>query len=235
MGEIEREDIQRTVFSEKFKFDEFVSLITKHMEIQIPEELGQPDKKDELVDFVYNTYVDQSKKEELPDGETIDGETVDEVEPKEEPEIKIDLNLGSATDEPQPLSADEGGNTPSTEPEAEVEEEKVEIETPQQDIKDTSSVLSDESDESEVVASVPPASVSNSSPPFADRKSHIIALVKQSKWTLKQIVQIIDDDWGYAANGKSSKTRVSKTVKTLRDSNLLYEESNGILMWRGEG
>ena len=232
MGEIEREDIQRTVFSEKFKFDEFVSLITKHMEIQIPEELGQPDKKNELVDFVYNTYKDQNKKEELPDEETIEPpddllDVPNEVLGIPEPEIKIDLNLGSNSGTPEPSSA-EGENTPMIEPEV---EDTVEVETPMQDIKEAPE-MSSTSEDSDVLASSPPASAST--PPFADRKSHIIGLVKESKWTLKQIVQIIDDDWGYAANGKSSKTRVSKTVKTLRDSNLLYEESNGILMWRGE-
>lgn len=206
MAEVTRQDIEETVLATDFDFDQFVSLITKHVEVQIPNEFNNPDKKKELVDYVFEAiqYQDGTENKAAVAAEEVTT-AVDE-----EPKIKIDLNLGSS----EPV-----GETITPVGELEMEDE--------QEIEDSS--LGNESDKQE---SSPHAPVST--PPFADRKSHIIALVKESKWTIRQVVQIIDDKWGYAAQGKSSKTRVSKTIRVLRDNNMLYEESNGILMWRGE-
>jgi len=68
---------------------------------------------------------------------------------------------------------------------------------------------------------------------FKDRKSHIIHLCKESKYNLKTIVTIIDDAWGYSTKNKSSKTRVSKTIRELKDNDLVRINGNGVIEWRG--
>lgn len=255
--EVSKEDIEGVVFADDFDYDEFVSIITKHIEVQIPEKYSVLAKKEladgtrepftdadnemrrELADFAFDAIKKVDKPPD-PEKHTVvidpeaDGPPVgpdvvswesEPVEGETTPEIKIDLNLGSE----EKVSAD----TPAPNEEPEMEE-SVEVEIPSQDEKDSPDLQVNLND-SEVTVSGPPASTSAPpTPAYADRKSHIIALVKESKWTLKQLVQIIDDQWGYAAKGKSSKTRVSKTVRDLRDNNMLYEESNGILTWRGE-
>lgn len=263
MGEVSRQDIEDAVMANDFDYDQFVSLITKHIEVQVPDEYSVLVKKEQtdgtkepftesddvlrrkLVEYVFTAIEELNKKEELPDEPAqveveppedwnVPNEKLGIPEPErimmdhsslegKEPEIKIDLNLGSE----ESASSDEA-TAPMQGPE---KEESVEVETPSQGVKDLPDAQVGLND-SEVTASDLPASTS--APPYADRKSHIIALVKESKWTLKQLVQIIDDKWGYAARGKSSKTRVSKTVRDLRDSKLVYEETNGVLMWRGE-
>jgi hypothetical protein len=231
MAEVTRQDIEETVLATDFDFDQFVSLITKHVEIQIPNELNNPNKKEELVDFVFNAIQKQDQENDTENEAVVAAEEVAAAveEDKEELKIKIDLNLGSEQESPETSSADEGILiTPLDEPKMEVEQE---IEGTTQKVD---SISIDMESGGVDAMSASPDSASVSTPPFADRKSHIIALVKESKWTIRQVVQIIDDKWGYAAQGKSSKTRVSKTIRDLRDNNMLYEESNGILMWRGE-
>jgi hypothetical protein len=251
LKEVTKQDIYDTVFSGDFHYDQFVALITKHIEIQIPDKFGVLQKEDheyekkdtegnpispftdvdnalreELVDYVF----DQLQKQDEPE-ESIDN--VNTKEPPEDlpdvpnekldiPEIKIDLGNEASS---EPSSAED--KLPNL-------EEPVEVDVPTQGAKDVPPYVEEESEELEVSAPARPVSTSPSSaPPYADRKSHIIALVKESKWTLKQIISIIDDSWGYAAQGKSSKTRVSKTVKDLRNNNLVNEEMNGILSWKG--
>ena len=266
MSEISREDIENAVMTDDFDYDQFVSLLTKHIEIQIPDKfsvLNKPKRVDgtlepftasedvlrkELIEHVLLSIDDLNKKEKHEEPTIIDPvptsignpggtkETVHFVPPDDLPdvpneklgipEIKIDLNLG-IEDASEPSSAED-----VVIPEV---EELVEV----GDLplgRNDSPVIQEASSTTEAVTSVTPGPASPSSnPAYADRKSHIIALVKESKWTLRQVTQIIDDQWGYAAQGKSSKTRVSKTVRDLRDNNLIYEESNGVLMWRGEG
>jgi len=67
---------------------------------------------------------------------------------------------------------------------------------------------------------------------FADRKSHIIHLAKESAYKLKDIVEIMDDSWGYKAKGTTSKTRVAKTIKELKENNLIYIDSDDVIRWR---
>ncbi len=289
MGEVSRDDLQGAIFADDFDYNEFVALITKHIEIQIPDNFSvlvkteqadgsmQPFTeadnvvRQELLDHVYDAIIELDKKEEpvkpidpvptsignpggtketvlmepeeniatdVSDSDKIDvvddhfvGETViptpgvgidNPIFDEKEPEIKIDLNLGS--NGPARENSDLVNETAPVANEPEVEEH-IGVEVPMK-----------EELQPDVSAPVTSASApSSSNPAYADRKSHIIALVKESKWTLKQITQIIDDQWGYAARGKSSKTRVSKTIRDLRDNQLLYEESNGILTWKGEG
>lgn len=223
MAEVTRQDIEETVLATDFDFDQFVSLITKHVEIQIPNELNNPNKKNELIDYVFNAIQKQDQEDELKD-ETVNEEIKTESNDIEEPKIKINLNLGSS----ESVSA-EGITAPVVSYLQPLDQPPSQV--PQKvDPIDMGSGGVDAMSASPDSASVSPSST----PPFADRKSHIIALVKESKWTIRQVVQIIDDQWGYAAQGKSSKTRVSKTIRDLRDNNMLYEESNGVLMWRGE-
>ena len=65
-------------------------------------------------------------------------------------------------------------------------------------------------------------------------ENHIISLARSNSYLIKQIVDIIDDDWGYRAKGKSSKTRVNKTINELKDSDLVNVNTDGLVLWIGE-
>jgi len=252
MGEVSRQDIEEAVLTNDFHYDYFVSLITRHIEIQIPDKFAVLQKKfnedkkiqeeftpaddilrHELIDYVYGEIERLNKAEE--DSEPVNEssepplvvtESEGEVE-SDVPDIKINLNLGS-DDLSEPSSAEDTSS----------EESEVEggggSDQDHLDGESTPLRPASPSIDSSTTDLNPRPTELSSSPPYADRKSHISALVKESKWTIKQITQIIDDQWGYAAQGKSSKTRVSKTIRDLRDANLVYEESNGVLTWRGE-
>ena len=194
MAEVTKQDIEETVFAADFDFDQFVSLITKHVEIQIPNELNNPNKKKELIDYVFNAIQKQDQEDELKD----------EDEPQEEermmmdhnskgndePEIKIDLNLGSeeSTEEPDV-------------------EDGAEAVIPLQGVKNSSEIRDEFDGLGEITPSMPaaaspsstidfnasaPTSHSASTPPFANRKSHIIALVRESKWTVRHRLKVIE-------------------------------------------
>jgi len=78
----------------------------------------------------------------------------------------------------------------------------------------------------------PPLESSNAKQ-FKDRKSHIIWLCKESKYRQVDIVKVIDDSWGYTVEGKTSKTRVAKTIKDLKEASLVTIDGNSIVFWRG--
>ena len=178
---ITREDIAEVVNSPDYSFSVFMGLISKHVDVQVPDELSVPEKKEELIDFIYNAILSMGKK------------------PKEE-KPKISINLSKTPEEASDIPA----------------------------LKDNDSTATDEPIPLKQVSEVA------QDKQFSDRKSHIIWLAKQSMHTISQIVKIMDDSWGYTVEGKTSKTRVSKTLKELEDANLIHINSDKLIIWRGE-
>ena len=60
-------------------------------------------------------------------------------------------------------------------------------------------------------------------------KQFIINLVSEGKHTKKGILKIVDEEYGYTARGKSPKTRVSKTLRGLKDAASIKEAADGTL------
>jgi len=60
-------------------------------------------------------------------------------------------------------------------------------------------------------------------------KQYIINLVAEGTHTKTEILEIMDEEYGYKKRGKSSKTRVSKTIRELKSTGSLDEAADGIL------
>jgi len=175
-SEVTREDISGAVYFDDFDFDEFIPLISKHVNIQIPDHLRDPSKKEELINLVYDAVQEKAKTKK---------ESNLSFKPKEEVEKEVEKD--KPNDDPTPD---------------------------------------------------PPADIKPDTPldkkQFVDRKSHIIHLCKEGRYRTKEVVSIIDDAWGYSAEGRTSKTRVSKTIRDLKDSGLVRIDGDEVIVWRGE-
>jgi len=167
---ITRGDFEIAVKDPSFDFDDFLSLVTKHLELVIDDSYKDPSKKEELINLCWQAAQEKVKG-------------IKEESVKEEPEVvkgepkKIVFNVNK-------------------QPEAKIDEEQVAA--------------------------------------FANRKSHIIFLAKSSKYMIRQIVDIIDESWGYKAQGKNSKTRVNKTIQELVEAGLVKLDTNNLVTWLGE-
>ena len=64
------------------------------------------------------------------------------------------------------------------------------------------------------------------------RKQFIINLVAEGTHTKTEILDIMDEEYGYKKIGKSAKTRVSKTIRELSSSGTLEEAADGVLSLR---
>ena len=65
------------------------------------------------------------------------------------------------------------------------------------------------------------------------RKQAVIGLIGEGTYTKEALVAKMDADYGYAAAGKTSKTRVSKVIRELKKSNSLIEAADGTLSLKG--
>ena len=61
------------------------------------------------------------------------------------------------------------------------------------------------------------------------KKQFIINLVAEGKHTKADILKIVDEEYGYSARGKNPKTRVSKTLKGLKQAASIKEAADGTL------
>ncbi len=61
------------------------------------------------------------------------------------------------------------------------------------------------------------------------RKEFIINLVSEGKHDKNDIVEIVNEEYGYTKRGRSSKTRVGKTIRELKASKVLSEAADGTL------
>ena len=65
------------------------------------------------------------------------------------------------------------------------------------------------------------------------KKEFIINLVKEGCYTRKQLIEKVDDHYGYTINNKTSKVRVSKVLKELHVNLLLELNPAGLLIYKG--
>lgn len=177
MSMITKEEIAEVVYQPDFDFDDFVGLISNFIEMDFPDELRDPGRKEELIELC---FLNLKKKYESEDQKDVEEEV-------KHPVIKINLNKDSIQDD---------------EHITQLEEE--------------------------------PKKVQQTNQAFTSRKSQIIYLCQQNKYTVKQIIQIIDDDWGYSIKGKTSNTRVNKTLNELKDTDLVRVNSDNLVLWNGE-
>ncbi len=75
---------------------------------------------------------------------------------------------------------------------------------------------------------------SKSSDGKPSRKQTIINLIASGEHTKESLIETMDVEYGYAAKGKSSKTRVSKVIRELKGSNSLTEAADGTLGIKGK-
>jgi len=246
MDKISKQDLYDVVNDPGYEFDKFVSLITKHIEIQIPEEYGAEGKKDALVDYVFNNLPEQKKNEQSGDEEdkTLSNKCESAV-PDSSPMGKSNIIEGTeGVREVSDISTEERSVSPDNQqvcPENQPLRPKITINLKSTSVDKPRDVTNDsvvEEVEKTGPASVdltppsPPLESSNAKQ-FKDRKSHIIWLCKESKYRQVDIVKVIDDSWGYTVEGKTSKTRVAKTIKDLKEASLVTIDGNSIVFWRG--
>ena len=67
-----------------------------------------------------------------------------------------------------------------------------------------------------------------------NKKQFIIGLVKQGNLTRKQIIDKVDEDFGYRLRGKTSKVRVSKVLKELHINDMLEINPAGLMKFKGD-
>tara|TARA_R100000458_G_scaffold59951_1_gene73197 strand:- start:21501 stop:21965 length:465 start_codon:yes stop_codon:yes gene_type:complete len=65
------------------------------------------------------------------------------------------------------------------------------------------------------------------------KKEFIINLVKEGCYTRKQLIEKVDDHYGYTLKNKTSKVRVSKVLKELHVNLLLELNPAGLLIYKG--
>ena len=61
------------------------------------------------------------------------------------------------------------------------------------------------------------------------RKEFIVNLISEGKYTKDQILNIVAEEFGYKARGKSPKTRVSRVIRELAQANQLETTADGVL------
>ena len=66
------------------------------------------------------------------------------------------------------------------------------------------------------------------------KKEFIINLVKEGCYTRKQLIEKVDDHYGYTLNNKTSKVRVSKVLKELHINDKVTLNPAGLLQFKGE-
>lgn len=77
----------------------------------------------------------------------------------------------------------------------------------------------------------PPKSIKNGE---MTKKEFIISLVKAGSYTRKQLIESVDNKYGYNLTGKTSKVRVSKVLKELQVNDKLELNPAGLLQYKGE-
>jgi len=66
------------------------------------------------------------------------------------------------------------------------------------------------------------------------RKQYILDRIAEGKYDKAQILDLTDEEYGYKAIGKNSKTRVSKVIRALKAANSLDEAADGVLSLKGK-
>lgn len=75
---------------------------------------------------------------------------------------------------------------------------------------------------------------SKSSDGKPSRKQYIIGLIGSGEHTKESLIETVDAEYGYAAEGRTSKTRVSKVIRELKRSKSLTEAADGTLGIKGQ-
>ena len=63
------------------------------------------------------------------------------------------------------------------------------------------------------------------------KKDLIVGFVKEGKYQEHEIRQMLDEEYGWHLLGKSHKTRVSRTMRELKNSGNLEKSADGILKY----
>jgi len=66
------------------------------------------------------------------------------------------------------------------------------------------------------------------------RKQFIIDLISAGGHNKESLLKIVGEEYGYAAKGRTAKTRVSKVLRALKQRNLLEESADGTFNLRSK-